>query len=112
MEKKYEWCFNTERERRSHRTTAQTFLNIVGNSAISPVDMDLSVSVYVCVCLLRSITGITILAKIGNVTNDVCSCWYSPSKYVTAKIVLRDFDLLFESKIFDTLISLKWFELA
>ena len=53
------------------------------------------------------VTTVRILAKIKNVKNDVCRFPYSPSKYVTAKIVLRDVDLLFERLMFKIVISLK-----
>ena len=53
--------------------------------------------VYVCVSV-SFVTTVRVLAKIKYVKNDVCRLRYSPSKYVTAKIVVRDLDLFFVDK--------------
>ena len=47
------------------------------------------------------------LALITNVKNGVCRYWHFPSNGVIVKIVLRDFDLLFEGQQFKIVICLK-----
>ena len=78
----------------------------------SPIARELSVSVYMCVCvsICLSVTIVITdctLAKIKNKKNYDCRFWHLSSKGVIMKIILRDLDLLFEGQTFKFFIYLK-----
>ena len=71
-----------------------SYFALLSKSVIVPI----AAALFVCVCVSYFRYHRLHIKKISPVKNDVCRFQYLPSKYVTAKIVLHDLDLLFEGK--------------